>query len=75
MVIGSENLFNVVVNSPKYQSCYFTLQLKVVIVYKDIEYYLPCLQAVWNSAMLQTEDILKAVQANVQKEKPIFAKL
>ena len=32
-------------------------------------------KAVWNSAMLQSEDILKAVQANVQKEKPIFAKL
>lgn len=33
------------------------------------------LQAVWNSAMLQTEDILKAVQGSVQKETPIFAKL
>ena len=32
-------------------------------------------KATWNGAMLQTEDIIKAVQANVQKEKPVFAKL
>jgi len=29
----------------------------------------------WNSAMLQTEDIAKAVQAGMLKETPIFSKL
>lgn len=31
--------------------------------------------ATWNMAMLQTEDILKAVQAGMSKEEPVFSKL
>lgn len=31
--------------------------------------------ATWNMAMLQTEDILKAVQAGMNKEDPVFSKL
>ena len=33
------------------------------------------LQLTWNSAMLQTEDIAKAVQAAMTKEQPVFSKL
>ena len=36
---------------------------------------LPPLQLTWNSAMLQTEDIAKAVQAAMAKEQPVFSKL
>lgn len=31
--------------------------------------------ATWNMAMLQTEDILKAVQSGMNKEEPVFSKL
>lgn len=33
------------------------------------------LQLVWNSAMLQSEDLSKAIMAAVQKEKAVFSKL
>lgn len=40
-------------------------------------YYCFCsmLQVVWNSTMLQSEDVGKAIMAAVQKEKAIFSKL
>ena len=34
----------------------------------------PC-QVVWNSTMLQSEDVGKAVLSALQNEKPIFSKL
>lgn len=37
--------------------------------------YFFTLQATWNMAMLQTEDILKAVQSTMNKEEPVFSKL
>jgi hypothetical protein len=33
------------------------------------------IQATWNMTMLQAEDILKAVQAGMNKEEPTFSKL
>lgn len=33
------------------------------------------LQVVWNSTMLQSEDVSKAIMAAIQKEKAIFSKL
>lgn len=33
------------------------------------------LQVVWNSTMLQSEDVGKAIMAAIQKEKAIFSKL
>lgn len=33
------------------------------------------LQVVWNSAMLQSEDVSKAIMAAIQKEKAVFSKL
>ena len=33
------------------------------------------LQGVWNSATLQTEDLLIAMQAAMNKETPVFSKL
>ena len=38
-------------------------------------FYIFTLQATWNMAMLQTEDILKAVQSTMNKEEPVFSKL
>ena len=35
----------------------------------------PPLQVVWNAAMLQSEDVLKAMQALMNKEQPVFSKL
>ena len=34
-----------------------------------------CLQAVWNQGMLQSEDVMKAAMASLQKEKATFSKL
>jgi delta(3,5)-delta(2,4)-dienoyl-CoA isomerase len=31
--------------------------------------------ATWNMSMLQTEDLLKSVQAMIQKDTPVFSKL
>ena len=37
--------------------------------------YFVYLQLTWNSAILQSEDIAKAVQAAMAKEQPVFSKL
>ena len=47
-------------------------KIPVVLIF-DLLLYI--IQAGWNMSMLQTEDILKAVQAGMNKEEPTFSKL